>query len=207
MNTEDELIQRAQAGDREAFCGLTRAYQRRIYSLALYYTRNPMDAEDLSQEVWLKAYRALPDFKGEASFYTWLRQITINTLLNQQRAHFWATGKNASERLSLDEIELPHSIEQTLHQRMLVDQVLQALGDLSARERLIFLLKHREGMTYDEIASTCGVSVGTIKKALFRTVTKLREQLGVNPALAEAAPATTMPPKLCEFPEGRGANC
>lgn len=204
MSTEDELIKRAQSGDREAFCGLTRAYQRRIYSLALYYTRNPMDAEDLSQEVWLKAYRALPDFKGEASFYTWLRQITINTLLNQQRSRFWATGKTSHERVSLDEIELPHYIEATLHQQMLVDQVLQALGDLSARERLIFLLKHREGMTYDEIATTCGVSVGTIKKALFRTVTKLREQLGINATVVEETPMTR---KLCEFPEGRGANC
>ena len=163
-----------------------------------------MDAEDLSQEVWLKAFRALPDFKGEASFYTWLRQITINTLLNQQRSCFWASGKKTGERLSLNDIEIPHFIEASLHQRMLVDQVLQALGDLSARERLIFLLKHREGMTYDEIASTCGVSVGTIKKALFRTVTKLREQLGVSPALAEAAPTS---PQLCDFPEGRGANC
>lgn len=188
MSTENELIQHAQAGDREAFCSLTRAYQRRIYSLALYYTRNPMDAEDLSQEVWLKAYRALPEFKGEASFYTWLRQITINTLLNQQRSSFWAAGKKA-ERLSLDDVELPHTIEPALHQRMLVDQVLHALSELSARERLIFLLKHREGMTYDEIASTCGVSVGTIKKALFRTVTKLREQLGGNAAQYAAASA------------------
>lgn len=167
-----------------------------------------MDAEDLSQEVWLKAFRALPEFKGEASFYTWLRQITINTLLNQQRSGFWAAGKR--ERLSLDDIELPHSIEPALHQRMLVDQVLHALDDLSARERLIFLLKHREGMTYDEIASTCGVSVGTIKKALFRTVTKLREQLGGHAAqYAEPAPAApaAMPLPLCDFPEGRGANC
>ncbi|MBS1809940.1 MAG: sigma-70 family RNA polymerase sigma factor [Acidobacteria bacterium] len=204
MSTEDELIKRAQSGDREAFCGLTRTYQRRIYSLALYYTRNPMDAEDLSQEVWLKAYRALPDFKGEASFYTWLRQITVNTLLNQQRSHFWAVGKTSSDRLSLEDVELPLHIEQSLHQRMLVDQVFQALGDLSARERLIFLLKHREGMTYDEIASTCGVSVGTIKKALFRTVTKLREQLGIRSGASEEAPLSR---KLCEFPEGRGANC
>ena len=120
MSTEDELIKSAQAGDREAFCGLARAYQRRIYSLALYYTRNPMDAEDLSQEVWLKAFRALPDFKGEASFYTWLRQITINTLLNRQRSCFWASGKKTGERLSLDEIEIPHYIEANLHQRMRV---------------------------------------------------------------------------------------
>ncbi len=203
MSSEHELIQRAQQGDREAFCTLTRAYQRRVYALALQYTRNPMDAEDLSQEVWLKAYRALESFRGAASFYTWLRQIAINTLMNQQRTHFWGIGKNSGDRVSLDEIELPHHIEHGLHEQLLVEQVLQALDELTPRERLIFLLKHREGMTYDEIASSCGVSVGTIKKALFRTVTKLREQLGIKTARADEVPVVS----LGEFPERRGANC
>lgn len=203
MSSENELIQRAQQGDREAFCTLTRAYQRRVYALALQFTRNPMDAEDLSQEVWLKAYRALESFRGDASFYTWLRQIAINTLLNQQRVHFWGIGKQASDRVALEDIELPHHIERDLHDQLLVEQVLHALDELTPRERLIFLLKHREGMTYDEIASSCGVSVGTIKKALFRTVTKLREQLGIKTAAADDVPVAP----LCEFPERRSANC
>jgi RNA polymerase sigma-70 factor (ECF subfamily) len=202
VSSEHELIQRAQQGDREAFCTLARAYQRRVYALALQYTRHPMDAEDLSQEVWLKAYRSLAGFRGEASFYTWLRQIAIHTLLNQQRTHFWGNGKR--DRVSLDDIELPHHIERSLHEQLLVEEVMQVLGELTPRERLIFLLKHREGMTYDEIATACGVSVGTIKKALFRTVTKLREQLGINSTPAND-PALTSP--LCEFPERRGANC
>ena len=201
MSSEQELIHRAQQGDREAFCTLTRAYQRRVYSLALQYTRNPMDAEDLSQEVWLKAYRALASFRGDASFYTWLRQIAINTLMNQQRVPFWGLGKR--DRVSLDDIELSHHIERDLHDQLLVEQVLHALDELTPRERLIFLLKHREGMTYDEIASSCGVSVGTIKKALFRTVTKLREQLGIKTATADDIPVVS----LGEFPERRGANC
>ncbi len=201
MSSEDELIQRAQHGDRDAFCTLARVYQRRVYSLALQFTRNAMDAEDLSQEVWLKAYRALDGFRGEASFYTWLRQIAIHALLNQQRTHFWGLGKR--DRVSLDDIELPHDIERGLHDQLLVEQVLHALDELTPRERLIFLLKHREGMTYDEIASSCGVSVGTIKKALFRTVTKLREQLGIKTTTAEES--SVVP--LCEFPERRGANC
>ena len=203
MSSEHELIQRAQTGDREAFCTLARSYQRRVYALALHYTRNPMDAEDLSQEVWLKAYRALSGFRGEASFYTWLRQIAIHTLLNQQRVHFWGLGKKASDRVSLDDIELPHYIERSLHEQLLVEEVLRALDELTPRERLIFLLKHREGMTYDEIASSCGVSVGTIKKALFRTVTKLREQLGIKTTTADDTPVAA----LVEFPERRGANC
>ncbi len=180
MTNEDELIQRAQSGDREAFGVLLRAYQRRIYSLALHYTRNPMDAEDLSQEVWMKAYRSLSGFRGESGFYTWLRQITIHTLLNQQRKSFWLFGKKSSDRVSLDDVELSQHTEANLHDRLLIEQVRQILDTLTPRERLIFLLKHQEGMTYEEIAEACGVSVGTIKKALFRTVTKLREQLGVK---------------------------
>ena len=201
MTSEHELIQRAQQGDRDAFCTLTRVYQRRVYALALQFTRNPMDAEDLSQEVWLKAYRALSGFRGDASFYTWLRQIAIHTLLNQQRTHFWGLGKK--DRVALEDIELPHHVERSLHDQLLVEQVLHALDELTPRERLIFLLKHREGMTYDEIATSCGVSVGTIKKALFRTVTKLREQLGIQTGTADDAPVAP----LCEFPERRGANC
>lgn len=203
VTSEHELIQRAQQGDRDAFCTLTRVYQRRVYALALQFTRNPMDAEDLSQEVWLKAFRALSGFRGEASFYTWLRQIAIHTLLNQQRMHFWGIGKNSSDRVALEDIELPHHIERSLHEQLLVEQVLQALDELTPRERLIFLLKHREGMTYDEIASSCGVSVGTIKKALFRTITKLREQLGITTTTAQEVPVVP----LCDFSERRGANC
>ena len=203
MSNEDELIQRAQNGDREAFGVLLRSYQRRIYSLALHYTRNPMDAEDLSQEVWLKAYRSLPGFRGESGFYTWLRQITIRTLLNQQRTSFWLFGKKSSTRVSLDDVELPQYIEADLHDRLLIEQVRQVLDTLTSRERLIFLLKHQEGMTYEEIADSCGVSVGTIKKALFRTVTKLREQLGVQ----IRSRVTELPHPLREFPESDGAKC
>ena len=77
------------------------------------------------------------------------------------------------------------------------------LDTLTPRERLIFLLKHQEGMTYEEIADSCGVSVGTIKKALFRTVTKLREQLGVQ----IRSRVTELPRPLREFPESDGAKC
>ncbi len=201
MTNEDELIQRAQLGDREAFGVLLRSYQRRIYSLALHYTRNPMDAEDLSQEVWMKAYRSLVSFRGEASFYTWLRQITIRTLLNQQRASFWLFGKKSNQRIALEDVELPHYTESSLHDRLLLEQVRQVLDTLTPRERLIFLLKHQEGMTYEEIADSCGVSVGTIKKALFRTVAKLRDQLGVKLRVRP----TELP--LREFPESDGAKC
>ncbi len=191
MNQEQELIERAQRGDREAFCLLAREYERRIYAMAFHFTRNPHDAEDLSQEVWLKAYKAIGSYRGEASFYTWLRQIAVNTLLNQQRrglASMWTSDKKAfrlGELVPLDQLGLAvaepsQRAEDGLHQKMMVDRVMGALDDLSPKQRMIFLLKHREGMTYEEISQASGASAGTIKKALFRTVNKLRERLGIG---------------------------
>ena len=190
MIQEDKLIERAQEGDQEAFCLLARSYQRRIYALALHYTRDPHEAEDLSQEVWLKAYRAIGGFRGEAGFYTWLRRITVNTFLNHQREMktMYSSGKKAfrlGEMVSLEELGLTpaeprQAHEERLQQQMMVEKVMEGLSELTAQQRLIFLLKHREGMTYDEIASACAVSTGTVKKALFRAINRLRERLGVK---------------------------
>lgn len=195
MIQEDKLIERAQEGDQEAFCLLARSYQRRIYALALHYTRDPHEAEDLSQEVWLKAYRAIGGFRGEAGFYTWLRRITVNTFLNHQREMktMYSSGKKAfrlGEMVSLEELGLTpaeprQAHEERLQQQMMVEKVMEGLSELTAQQRLIFLLKHREGMTYDEIASACAVSTGTVKKALFRAINRLRERLGVKFTAAE----------------------
>jgi RNA polymerase sigma-70 factor (ECF subfamily) len=192
---EDKLIERAQGGDQEAFCLLARSYQRRIYALALHYTRDPHEAEDLSQEVWLKAYRAIGGFRGEAGFYTWLRRITVNTFLNHQREMktMYSSGKNAfrlGELVSLDELGLApaeprQAPEERLQQQMMVEKVMEGLAELTSQQRLIFLLKHREGMTYEEIARACAVSTGTVKKALFRAVGRLREYLGVKLSATE----------------------
>ncbi len=186
LSGERELIACAQAGDCEAFCALTRRYERRIYALALHYCRDAHDAEDLTQEVWLRAFRALADFRGDAAFYTWLRRITIHVFLNQRRGPAFKQD-SATLRLSQCEAATPdafapprsHDAEATLHDRLLVAEVLDALGELPAQQRLIFLLKHDEGMTYEEIARALDCAPGTVKKALFRALTKLRTRLCV----------------------------
>jgi RNA polymerase sigma-70 factor, ECF subfamily len=171
---EQSLISRSQSGDKLAFCQLAGAYERRIYSLALHYCRNSHDAEDLSQEVWLKAYQALKTFRGEASFYTWLRRITINCFLNHRRSSLFRRERTNE----IDEqLTSAATLETTVQNKILVDRVLQALSTVTPNQRLIFLLKHHEGMTVDEIARELGCSSGTVKKSLFRTVTKLRSQL------------------------------
>lgn len=191
--SEDELIKAAQAGDAEAFCLLAESYQRRVYLLALHYCRDASDAEDLSQEVWLKAFRALGGFRNESSFYTWLRQIIVNSFLNHRRtaARRW-TNNAAVDIETLAETSdanrwtaaRSRDAEGDLHTKILLERVLEALGELTPQQRLIFLLKHREGLTYEEIARAFGCSTGTAKKALFRAVVKLRQRLGVEVAEA-----------------------
>lgn len=191
LTTEDELIRRAQGGDLDAFCRLARGYERRIYSLALHFCRSPEDAEDLSQEVWLKAFRSLASFRGEAGFYTWLRRITVNAFLNHRRSMQMTTdGEKTFVRLdSLEELAEGAGLSRGLgtrgaedgfHRRLLVERVLAALGELTPQQRLMFLLKHREGMTYREIADAFGCSAGAVKKSLFRSLQKLRAALGVG---------------------------
>jgi RNA polymerase sigma-70 factor (ECF subfamily) len=190
IDGEGYLIERAREGDREAFCMLARRFERRVYSLALFYTRNQSDAEDLSQEVWLKVYRHLQSFRGESSFYTWLRQITVNTFLNHRRSSLRQAG-GESQGLRLVEIETVdyedalrlsrvQDMEDDLHRKMLVERVGEALSELTPQQRLIFMLKHSEGMTYEEISAVLNCSTGTIKKSLFRAVQKLRQHLGLK---------------------------
>jgi RNA polymerase sigma-70 factor (ECF subfamily) len=187
-NIEDELILRAKSADKEAFCVLAKGYERRIYLLAFHYCHNPQDAEDLSQEVWLKAYQALGTFRGESSFYTWLRKITINCFLNHQRVrrYNWRGQKADVQLLAVDSIESDERVasasnsETTLHNRILAERVMQALSELTPPQRLIFLLKHHEGLTYEEIAKAVGCSTGTAKKSVSRAVRKLREHLDIE---------------------------
>lgn len=190
IDGEGHLIERAREGDREAFSMLARRFERRVYSLALFYTRNQSDAEDLAQEVWLKVYRHLHSFRGESSFYTWLRQITVNTFLNHRRSALRHAGSE-SQPLRLVEIETVdyedalrlargRDMEDDLHRKMMVERIGAALSELTPQQRLIFMLKHNEGMTYEEISVALNCSTGTIKKSLFRAVQKLRQHLGLK---------------------------
>ena len=189
MSSEHDLIRRAQAGETEAFCLLAQMYGRRIYSLAFHYCRDRQDAEDLSQDVWLNVYGALSSFRHESTFYTWLRKITINCFLNHRRRHskqsawrerFTEVEGSQENDVNFDTDSPADSFEVTLQNQLIVEQVMRELSNVTPHQRLIFLLKHQEGMTYEEISKALGCSTGAVKKSVARTITKLRNTLGAN---------------------------
>lgn len=179
--SDTDLIRRAQADDIDAFCLLAQRYARRIHLLASHYCRNAQDAEDLSQEVWLKAYQALGSFRSESSFYTWLRRITINAFLNHRRSSlFRRRGQTTAVQLVQIDSEplVSHSATpEHIYNNLLFVSVVEALAELTPSQRLAFLLRHYEGMSYDEIANAMNCSTGTVKKGVSRAIVKLRARL------------------------------
>lgn len=189
---EAELIARAQGGDVEAFCMLAANHQRSLYVLALKYSGNHHDAEDLTQEAMLNAYRSIHQFRGMSSFHTWLSRIMVNAFLNQKRRNDPLAGSQRQE--TTEEafeaswaISRPvHKSERTVHNGLVAQQIIEMLAEIPQRQRLMFLMKHQEGMTCEEIAESLGTSVGTVKKTLFRVIDRLRQHF-VAPAGARAA--------------------
>lgn len=191
--TDDDLIKRAQAEDLDAFCTLAERYARRIYLLASHYCRNAQDAEDLSQEVWLKAYQAVRTFRFDSSFYTWLRRITINAFLNHRRSNFFRRrGQTTAVQLMSIDAETPERLEsrlaspENIYNKLLFENVVSALADLTPSQRLAFLLRHYEGMSYEEIANAMNCSSGTVKKGVSRAIVKLRARLSPDAEEPEA---------------------
>jgi RNA polymerase sigma-70 factor, ECF subfamily len=180
-----DLIKRAQTEDLDAFCLLAERYARRIHLLASHYCRNAQDAEDLSQEVWLKAYQAVGTFRFDSSFYTWLRRITINAFLNHRRSSFFRRrGQTTNvQLLPIDTETTPPYFEsssgsqESIYNKLLFENVVNALAELTPVQRLAFILRHYEGMSYDEIANAMNCSTGTVKKGVWRAIGKLRARL------------------------------
>ena len=180
-DSDTDLIRRAQADDLDAFCLLAQRYARRIHLLAFHYCRNAQDAEDLSQEVWLKVFQALRSFRSESSFYTWLRRITINAFLNHRRSSlFRRNGQTTAVQLvqiDSEPLESRSVSPENIYNKLLFESVVDALAELTPSQRLAFLLRHYEGMSYDEIGSAMNCSAGTVKKGVSRAIVKLRARL------------------------------
>jgi len=186
---ERALIRSAQQGDRDAFEELVRRYDQDVLRLALQITRRPEDAHDLYQEAFLKVYRNLDRFRFECSFYTWLYRVVTNVCLDHLRRRSSRPEDQAPESpapaSAADEDFFdrqahpsPHSNpERALMGKELGRRISLAMERLSARERLVFELKHFQGLRLRVIGEMLGTTEETVKNSLFRATRKLRSNL------------------------------
>jgi len=169
------LVQRVQRGERSAYDLLVLKYQHKVVKLVMRYLRDPADAEDVAQEAFIKAYRALPQFRGDSAFYTWLYRIAINTAKN----HYAAQGRRAptvvandiedqesgNDAAYLSDNATPDSLYESKQVGMAVNRAIEQLApDL----RTAIVLRELEGLSYDEIAAAMNCPVGTVRSRIFR---------------------------------------
>lgn len=188
MKDEKELIERAQRGEMGAFRELVERYQKTVYFLALDLCGCRQDAEDISQEVFLKAYRFLPNFRGEARLSSWLYRITVNCFMDTRRKtqlqtlslHNDAPGENHPPELSLPDPAADPSAPARSHE--LQQHIRRALGRLSPRERSVFVLRHYQELPLKEIGEMLEIAEGTVKALLFRAIKRLQKELAIYQA-------------------------
>jgi RNA polymerase sigma-70 factor (ECF subfamily) len=184
------LVAEAQAGSREAFEELVRRYDRDVLRLALNLMKRPEDARDVYQEAFLKVYRNLHRFRFECSFYTWLYRIVTNVCLDHLRRRQSRPEDQAPELNNNYEEGGTDFFERQKEHRPLQDpercfigkelgaRIASAMALLSPRERVVFEMKHYQGLKLRAIGDALGTSEETVKNSLFRATRKLRHQLG-----------------------------
>ena len=172
--TDVELVARVQRGDKRAFDLLVARYQHRIVKLVSRYVRDPGDALDVTQEAFIKAYRALPNFRGDSAFFTWLYRIAINTAKN----HLVALGRRPleadiegpdGEPMDLDEMQADYETpEKILLVEEIKDTILATIESLPDDLRTAIMLREVEGLSYEEIAEAMDCPIGTVRSRIFR---------------------------------------
>jgi RNA polymerase sigma-70 factor (ECF subfamily) len=176
---EKELVQAAQAGSDEAFAALVERYRIKMFNLAFSITRDPDLADDLAQDVFIKAFESLPKFKSRSGFGTWLYRIAVNAsmdhLRRERRFKIAAYKARASEPTVQDDEILQREIENDrAAKRKLLHQALRSLPD---KHRIILTLRDVRGLPYKEISGMLDISAGTVDSRLHRARQKLRKRL------------------------------
>jgi RNA polymerase sigma-70 factor (ECF subfamily) len=176
---EAELVRRAQAGDTEAFATLVTEHQRFVYNLALRAMSDAHEAEDVAQEAFVRAWRALPNFRRQAQFRTWLYRIVTNLCCNRLprlRRDLSALSEEDMDEYSVpvDERTDPAYDVEADERRAFLHQRIAALPQ---SYRLLVSLRYQEELSYEEIAAVLGLPLGTVKTGLFRARAQLREAL------------------------------
>lgn len=176
LRSDEDLVAAVQAGDSSAFDVLVRRWDRKIQGAAYRVLGSDDEARDVSQEAFLKAYRGLPGFKGEARFSSWLYQIALNLCRDRLRR------RKGREFVSLEAVgEAPlrdgPSVSDIVEGRDLARRVASAVKALSSEQREVIVLKEYEGLTFPEIAEVLGIPVSTVKTRLYRGLVQLRALL------------------------------
>jgi RNA polymerase sigma-70 factor (ECF subfamily) len=183
MSVDQELVQRVQAGDKNAFDVLIIKYQQRIINVITGFVHDPVEAQDVAQEAFVKAYRAIPNFRGDSAFYTWLYRIAINTSKNHLAARARrpptsdvdaADATNVYDAPELKEFETPESnlvseeLEQASH---------QAIDELQEDTATAIKLREFEGMSYEEISEAMECPIGTVRSRIFRAREAIEQRI------------------------------
>jgi RNA polymerase sigma-70 factor, ECF subfamily len=183
-NEEQALVERARAGDAQAFTELVTKYERKIYRLAKHITQNDEDAEDVLQESFLKAYSNLDSFQMQSKFYTWLVRIAVNEALMKLRKRKSDRTVSLDEPHETDEDTVTREIavwdddpEKRYSQDELRDILSRAIDALKPAFRTVFVLRDIEELSTEETAETLGISVPAVKSRLLRARLQLREKL------------------------------
>lgn len=183
-STDKELVKRVQKGDKGAFDVLVLKYEHKIVNLVMRYVRDPELALDITQEAFIKAYRALPRFRGDSAFYTWLYRIAVNTAKN-----YLAAQRRRPTDIELDlqdpeqfglhsklrETDTPEGV--TLSQE-LNEALEKAIAGLPDDLRTAIILRELDGMSYEEIAQTMDCPVGTVRSRIFRARDAISKKVG-----------------------------
>ena len=183
-STDKELVKRVQKGDKGAFDLLVLKYEHKIVNLVMRYVRDPETALDISQEAFIKAYRALPRFRGDSAFYTWLYRIAVNTAKN----HLAAQRRRPMDieldlqdpdqyglHAKLKETDTPEAVALSDELPDVLERAIQALPD---DLRTAIVLRELDGMSYEEIAQTMDCPVGTVRSRIFRARDAIGKKVG-----------------------------
>jgi RNA polymerase sigma-70 factor, ECF subfamily len=181
---DQQLVERVQRGDKAAFDLLVIKYQRKIFRLLSRLVRDPAEVEDVAQEAFIKAYRALPNFRGDSAFYTWLYRIAINTaknyLVSQGRRAPTTTEADIEEAETFDDgdqlrdLNTPDSMLLT---KQVADAVNRAIEKLPEDLRTAIVLRELEGLSYEEIAESMSCPIGTVRSRIFRAREAIASEL------------------------------
>ena len=181
---DQQLVERVQGGDKHAFDLLVIKYQRKLARLLSQFIRDPAEVEDVTQEAFIKAYRALPSFRGDSAFYTWLYRIGINTaknfLVSQGRKLPTLQGldnedaEDFEDNVLLKEVNTPES---ELMSQQIAQTVNRTLDSLPEELKTAIVLREIDGLSYEEIANIMNCPIGTVRSRIFRAREAISEQL------------------------------